>query len=127
MMLVVKDFKELKVYRKAFDMSVKIFELSKSFPKEEKLSLTSHIRRSSRSVCSNIAEAYRRKIYPKSLASILNISEAEAAETQHWLDTALECNYIDQATHNIFRQNYDEIIGMLVNMRRSAYKWTPKK
>jgi len=126
-MQMVNDFKELKVYRKSFDMSVKIFELTKNFPKEEKLSLISQIRRSSRSVCSNIAEAYRRKLYPKSLASILNISESEAAETQHWLDTALKCNYMDEVTHKIYRQSYNEIIGMLVNMRRSAYKWAPKK
>lgn len=126
-MPIIKDFRELNVYRKAFDMSEKIFELSKTFPKEEKLPLTSQIRRSSRSVCSNIAEAYRCRIYPKTLASKLNISEGEAAETQHWLDTALKCKYIDEATYKIYRHSYEEIIGMLVNMRRSADKWDLKK
>ena len=125
-MPAIKDFSELRVYKKAFDMSSKIFELSKGFPKIENFSLTSQIRRSSRSVCANLAEAHRRRIYPKSFVSRINDSEAEAAETQNWLDTALNCKYIDKDTHKEYRQNYDEIIGMLVNMRRTSSQWTPE-
>jgi len=105
-------------------MSSNIFELSKLFPKEKMYSLTDQIRRSSRSVGSNIAEAFRRRIYPKSLVSKLNESEAEAAETQHWLDTAYK--YIEENTYNQYRKLYDEIIGMIVNMRRTSSQWNPK-
>jgi len=108
-------------------MSDKIFEITKSFPMEEIYSMTDQIRRSSRSVGANIAEAHRRRIYPKSLASKLNESEAEAAETQHWLDSAHKCKYIDNLTHDTFRKEYDNIIGMLVNMRRSSHKWDMEK
>ena len=126
-MSIINDFRQLRVYQMAFEISDKIFELTKSFPKEEIYSLTDQIRRSSRSVCANIAEAHRRRIYPKSLASKLNESEAEAAETQNWLDTAYKCRYINNNTYEAYRQTYDNIIGMLVNMRRSAYKWDMKK
>jgi four helix bundle protein len=125
-MPAINDFRELRVYQKAFEMSSKIFELSKLFPKEEMYSLTDQIRRSSRSVGSNITEAFRRRIYPKSLVSKLNESEAEAAETQHWLDTAYKCKYIEENTYNQYRKLYDEIIGMIVNMRRTSSQWNPK-
>jgi four helix bundle protein len=126
-MPIIHDFRDLRVYQKAFDISDKIFELTKTFPKEEIYSIIDQIRRSSRSVGANIAEAHRRRIYPKSLASKLNESEAEAAETQHWLDTALKCKYIDEETHKSLRNEYDNVIGMLVNMRRSALKWDMEK
>ena len=100
-----------------------IFNLSKAFPKEEAYSLTDQIRRSSRSVCSNIAEAFRRRKYPHSFSSKLSESEAEAAETQNWLDFALECKYIStQAYHDIDKE-YENILGMLVNMQRHPDKW----
>ena len=89
----------------------------------EKYSLTNQIRRSSRSVGSNIVEAFRSRMYPKSFTSKINISEAEAAETQHWLDTALDCDLIDEEIYRAYRNEYDNIIGMLVNMKRSADKW----
>ncbi len=126
-MPIIHDFRDLRVYQKAFEMSDRIFELTKTFPKEEIYSMTDQIRRSSRSVGANIAEAHRRRIYPKSLASKLNESEAEAAETQHWLDSALKCKYIDEETHELLRQEYDNILGMLVNMRKSAHKWDMEK
>ena len=96
---------------------------SKTFPKEETYSLTDQIRRSSRSVCSNIAEAFRRRKYPKSFSSKLNESEAEAAETQNWLDFALNCNYITSETHQLIDKEYENIIGMLVNMQKYPEKW----
>ncbi|MEL6912836.1 MAG: four helix bundle protein, partial [Cyanobacteria bacterium J06598_4] len=83
------------VYKIAFDAAMEIFELSKNFPKEEKYSLTDQIRRSSRSVCANLAEAWRRRRYKGSFLSKLNDSEAEAAETQVWLKFAVKCQYLD--------------------------------
>jgi four helix bundle protein len=83
---IAKSYKDLKVYQKSYEAAMEIFDFSKKFPKDEMYSLTSQIRRSSRSVSANIAEAYRRRIYPKSFISKLNESEAEATETQNWLD-----------------------------------------
>jgi four helix bundle protein len=80
---------ELEVYKKAFDSAMRIFELSKSLPLEERYSLTDQVRKSSRSVCANIAEAWRRRRYPANWVSKLGDSEAEAAETQTWLKFAL--------------------------------------
>jgi len=120
----IKNYKELRVYQIAFDSAMKIFVLSKGFPKEEVYSLTDQIRRSSRSVCANISEAFRRRKYPKSFSNKLNESEAEAAETQNWLDFSLKCNYINVATHDELDKEYDNIIGMLVNMQRHPEKWS---
>ena len=119
---VIRDHRDLKVYQKAFQLASKIFDISKSFPQEEKYSLTNQIRCSLRSVESNIVEAFRSRMYPKSFTSKINISEAEAAETQHWLDIALDCNLIDEEIYRAYRNEYDNIIGMLVNMKRSADK-----
>lgn len=120
---LIRNHKELKVYQKAFNRAMDIFELSRNFPKEEIYSLTDQIRRSSRSVCSNIAEAFRRRRYSKIFSLKLNESEAEAAETQNWLDFSLECKYIDASIYQSLYQEYDEIIGMLVNMQKNPEKW----
>ena len=88
----IRSHRELNVYRLSFEAGMEIFELSRSFPKEETYSLTDQIRRSSRSVSANIAEAFRKRQYPKSFISKLNDSESEAAETQVWLDYSLSCN-----------------------------------
>lgn len=119
----ITSHRELKVYNQAFEAARTIYCLSKSFPKEEIYSLTDQIRRSSRSVCANIAEAFRRRKYPKSFSSKLNESEAEAAETQNWLDFALDCQYLSPENHKQLNLEYDNIIGMLVNMQRSPEKW----
>ncbi len=87
----IRTHKELEVYQLAFNADMKIFDISKRFPKEETFSLTDQIRRSSRSVCSNQAEAFRKRRYPKSFVSKLSDSESEAAETQTWLDFGLNC------------------------------------
>ncbi|MBS3775182.1 MAG: four helix bundle protein [Bacteroidales bacterium] len=122
-MEIIKSHKELKVYQKAFEKAMEIFEITKKFPKEETYALTDQIRRCSRSVCSNIAEAFRRRRYLKIFALKLNESEAEAAETQNWLDFSLECKYINKSTYTKLYTEYDEIIGMLVNMQKSPEKW----
>lgn len=120
---MVRDHKELKAYIKAFSVSTKIFELSKEFPKGEMYSLTDQIRRSSRSVCANLVEAWRFLGYPKSFKYKLNISEAEAAETQFWLDTCLKCGYINKIEHNELIAELDEVIALLVSMRNNSNKW----
>ena len=122
-MEILKSHRDLKVYQCAFKYAMRIYSLSKSFPKEETYSLTDQIRRSSRSVSSNIAEAFRRRKYIKSFCCKLNESEAEAAETQNWLDFALNCNYITLEEHHIINKEYDNIIGMLVNMQKYSDKW----
>ena len=92
------DFKDLLAYQKSFDLAMAIFEISKSFPKEEKYSLTDQIRRSSRSVPANIAESYRKRKYVKHFISKLTDSDAENSETSVWLDFTYECNYISYET-----------------------------
>ena len=112
------------VYKKSFEVAMKIFVLSRSFPKDEAYSLTDQIRRSSRSVSSNISEAFRRRKYPKSFVNKLNESEAEAAETQNWLDFAIAYKYISQDEYKELDEEYENIIGMLVNMQRYPEKWS---
>ena len=107
----------MKVFQLSFEAGMDIFKITKSFPIEEKYSLIDQIRRSSRSVSGNIAEAFRKRKYPKHFISKLSDSEGEAAETQVWLDYSLKCNYIDKETFANLNDKYDHIIAMLVNMR----------
>jgi four helix bundle protein len=107
-------FQDLKAYQKSFELAMCTFEISKSFPKEETYSLTDQIRRSSRSVSANIAEAYRKRIYPKSFYSKLTDSDAENSETQVWLEFALKCNYINQIVYDDLVAQSKEV-GKLIN------------
>jgi len=120
----IRTHKDLDVYQLSFEAGMQIFELSKNFPKEEKYSLTDQIRRSSRSVSGNIAEAWRHRRYPKSFISKLSISEGEAAETQVWLDYAFACEYIKDEIYKELYLKYDNIIGKLVNIIRYPEKWS---
>lgn len=108
------DFKDLLAYKKAFDLSMLIFDVSKSFPKEETYSLTDQIRRSSRSVCANISEAYRKRRYPKHFISKLTDADGENSETSTWLDFALACDYMTPEAHTEFIDEGKEI-GKLIN------------
>ena len=108
------DFKELIVYKKAFTLAMEIYEVSKSFPKEEKFSLTDQIRRSSRAVCANLAEAYRKRLYVRHFISKLTDSDAENSETIVWLDFAFACNYVSKETCERMEQEAIEI-GKLLN------------
>ncbi|MGG5485393.1 four helix bundle protein [Gaetbulibacter jejuensis] len=108
------DFKQLKAYQKAFELSMNIFEISKSFPKEETYSLTDQIRRSSRSVCANISEAYRKRRYVKHFISKLTDADGENSETSTWLDFALKCEYISFEDHSKSIEKNKEI-GKLIN------------
>ena len=112
----IRTHHELKVYRKAFDAAIRVFELSKSFPREETYSLTDQIRRSSRSVCANLAEAWRKRRYQAAFVSKLSDSESEAAETQVWLEFAAASGYMSDDEAAILVQLYDEILGTIVGM-----------
>lgn len=114
---------ELDVYKKAFELAMTTFERSKSFPKEETYSLTDHIRRSSRSVCANLAEAWRKRRYEAAFIAKLNDSEGEAAETQTWLEFAVGCEYLNREEACSIFKTYDEVIGMLVTMIGSPQNW----
>ena len=107
-------FQDLLAYKKSFSLAMKIFDITKSFPKEEIYSLTDQIRRSSRSVPVTIAEAYRKRIYPKHFYSKLTDSDGENSETQVWLEFALACNYIN---HDLYQELLLESkeIGKLIN------------
>ena len=115
---------DLEVYQMAFEAAMEIFELTKNFPKEERYSLTDQIRRSSRSVCANLAEAFRKRKYPKSFVAKLSDSEGEAAETEVWLSFSLRCQYIDDSTAQRLNNAYEQIIGKLVNMALQPEKWS---
>lgn len=114
---------DLIVYQIAFKAATDIFELTKRFPKEEKYSLTDQIRRSSRSVCANLAEAFRKRKYPKMFIAKLKDSEGEAAETQVWLEFSLNHNYIINTDYEKLILDYNNIIGKLVIMANQPEKW----
>ena len=119
----VRTHEDLEVYQIAFKAAMDIFELSKSFPIEERYSLIDQIRRSSRSVCANLAEAWRKRRYKAAFIAKLSDSEAEAAEVQVWLKFAVECNYLEVDTAKNLYKNYNRILGSLVNMINNPDKW----
>jgi four helix bundle protein len=113
----------LQVYQHAFDVAVTVFELTRRFPRDEQYSLTDQIRRSSRSVCANIVEAWRKRRYPAAFVSKLADADAEAAETTFWLDMALRCGYLNPATHDQLSDRYDHICAQLIRMINAPEKW----
>lgn len=117
---------ELQVYQRAFDLAMELFRISKSFPVEERYSLTDQMRRSSRSVCANLAEAWRKRRYEAAFVAKLSDSEAEAAETQVWIQFAVECEYLDSDGARKLYQEYDETLAMLVAMIHNPDKWIIK-
>lgn len=120
---VVRRHRDLEVYQKAYATSMRIFELSKAFPAEERYSLTDQVRRSSRSVCANLAEGWRKRRCPAAFVSKLTDSEGEAAETQTWLEFAKDCGYITQSQFEVLYAEYDAVLGMLVNMATRPKDW----
>ena len=123
----IKSYSDLRVYLVAMDLAMKIFEMTKSFPSEEKYSLTDQYRRSSRSVCSNIAEAWRKRRYKAAFVAKLNDAETEATETQVWTEFSLRCGYIDENESIDIYNRYDQLIGQLVNMINHPGQWTINK
>jgi four helix bundle protein len=120
----IKLHTELIVYQKSFQTSMEIFRLSNEFPKEEKFSLTDQIRRSSHSVCANISEAWGKRKYTKSFVAKLTDAEAEARETQTWLEFSESCQYILKEDFERLNDDYNQIIGMLITIMNQSEKWT---
>ncbi len=113
----INSVRDLEVYKLAFDSAMEIFEISKSFPKEEQYSLTDQVRRSSRSVCTNLAEGWRKRRYK---ANKLTDAEQEAGETQTWLQFALKCKYINNEIFKRLDEKYEHIFAKLITMERKA-------
>ena len=118
------NYKELQVFIKAFDLAMNIFNISKKFPSDELFGLTSQIRRSSRSVCTNIAEGYRKRRYPAHFISKMTDADMENSETIVWLDFALGCGYIDNQTNLALSQQADEIGRILYFMIENPKKFS---
>ena len=119
----IENHTDLQVYQKAFEAAMKIFVLSDSFPKEETYSLTDQIRRSSRSVCANLAEGWRKRRYEAMFISKLADAEGEAAETQVWLEFAVKCSYLKREEAASLYAVYREVIGTLVSMINHPEMW----
>jgi four helix bundle protein len=122
----IRSYRELRVYQNAFSASMRIFQLTKDFPAEEKFSLVDQMRRSSRSVCSNLAEAWRKRRYRAHFVSKLTDCEGEADETRVWLEFSLASGYIDRTIFDELDNSYDLVLGQLVRMRTEPEKWTIK-
>jgi four helix bundle protein len=119
----IESFKDLIVYQKAYKLAMEIFEISKSFPKEEKYSLTDQIRRSSRSVTSNIAESWAKRRYEKAFISKLTDSLGEEFETENWLDYSRDCKYIQVEIHKRIISEYNEVRKLLISIINNPEKW----
>ncbi len=117
------SFRELIVYQKAYSLAMEIFSVTGTFPKEEKYSLVDQIRRSSRSITSNISESWARKSYIKSFVNKLTDSPGEDYETETWLDYSKDCNYITSEKHQELMNGYDEVRKMLISIINNPEKW----
>ena len=122
----IAEYKDLRVYQAAMKAAMRIFEITKRFPNEEKYSLTDQIRRSSRSVCANIAEAWRKRRYQAHFVSKLSDSETEAEETRVWLEFSWRCGYTSQTEAYELDADYNKIIGQLVRMIDRPEQWLIK-
>lgn len=124
-----KDFgyEGLHVYRLAYQLAMEVFEVTKSFPREEVYSLTDQVRRSSRSVCANIGEGYRKRIYPKFFVSKMVDSDGECTETMIHLNFADDCNYISKVIKEYFEKNYGDVGRILNSMMKHPEKFLPNK
>ncbi|HXU35367.1 MAG TPA: four helix bundle protein [Blastocatellia bacterium] len=120
---LVRTHRDLEVYKLAFDAAMQVFHLSKSFPKTETYSLTDQMRRSSRSVCANLAEAWRKRRYEAAFVAKLSDSEAEAAEIQTWIEFAVECEYVDRKAARELYKTYNQILGKLVTIIGRPEPW----
>ncbi len=123
----IRSYRELRVYQASIDAAMKIFEMTRHFPSEERFSMVDQMRRSSRSVCANIGEAWRKRRYPAHFASKLNDSEAEGEETRVWLDLAFRCGYISKVEADELDLAYDGILGQLVRMIERPEQWSIRK
>ncbi len=122
-MEAIKHFRDLHVYQGGKALVMEIFEVSKTFPVEERYALTDQVRRSCRSICANLAEAWRKRRYRAAFVAKLNDAETEASETQVHIEVALWHRYIDQATFEHLDDACDKIIAQVVKMIEQADKW----
>lgn len=121
----ISSFDKLILYRKAFEFQQKVFQISKQFPKNEMYSLTDQIRRSSRSIGANIAEAWQKRKYPAHFISKLTDADAEQSETLHWLYTSSKCKYLTEEEFNELKNMCDEVGRMIGSMILNPEKWCP--
>ena len=119
----IRHFRDLEVYRRAFAAAMKIFQLTKEFPRDERYSLVDQMRRASRSVCSNLSEAWRKRRYIAVFKNKVTDSMQEASETQCWLEFSLACGYIERTTFDDLDKEYEEIIAMLNSIENKAQKF----
>lgn len=119
-LLLIKHVRDMEVYKLAFATAMNIYELTKGFPVEERYSLVDQIRRSSRSVCSNLAEGWRKRKYKAVFINKLTDSSQEASETQTWLEFSLSCGYISNEQFSEVYEKYEHIFAMLFNMEKKA-------
>lgn len=126
-MAAINSFRDLILFQKAYKLAMEIFEITKHFPKEEKYSLTDQIRRSSRSITSNISEAWAKKIYIKSFVYKLTDSLGEEYETENWLEYSKDCKYIDRETCDRMMKEYEEVRKMLISMINNPDKFCKTK
>jgi len=122
-----RGYKDLKVYQLAYKLAMEIFNITKTFPGEEKFSLTDQIRRSSRSIPAHISEAWEKRSYQKMFVSKIVDAAGEAGETEVWLDIAKDANYISIEEHKEMMDGYDEVNRMLYGMAEKPEKFCPKK
>ena len=120
----IRGYRELRVYQAAMDAAMEVFELTRRFPAEEKFSMVDQMRRSSRSVCANTAEAWRKRRYPAHFVSKLSDAEGEAEETRVWIEFAGRCGYLSRDQAEELDEKYDKIIGQLVRMISNPKQWT---
>ncbi len=120
----IRDFRELRVYDTAMDGAMEIFRITSDFSKEEKYSLTDQVRRSSRSVCANIGEAWRKRRYRAAFIAKLSDAESEATETQIWVEFSSKCGYLMDDRSTEIHAAYEYIISCLVKMIQNADDWT---
>jgi four helix bundle protein len=125
--MAAQTFRDLTVYKKAFDLAMEIFQVSKKFPSEEKYSLTDQVRRSSRSVCSSIGEAYRKRQYKAHFVSKSSDADMENTETRVWLDFALACEYLNKELWQVFDEKAIEVGKLLNHMIENPEKYTRTK
>ena len=122
----IASYRDLLVYMNAMDVAMEIFEFTKGFPPEEKYSMVDQMRRSSRSVCTNLAEAWRKRRYKAAFIAKMSDAESEACETEVWLEIAVRCEYLDVEKSERLNDRYEQIMGQLVKMIEEPEKWLIK-
>ncbi len=119
----INSYRDLRVFQNAMDAAMEIFTLTKTFPQEEKFSMVDQMRRASRSVCSNLAEAWRKRRYRAAFIAKLSDAETEACETQVWVEFARRCDYLAEGKCHELDTDYEQILGQIVNVIINADKW----